>query len=334
MSSEVSARRDAKKLVRSPSGLRMVPEHRAFGSPFGLEEPQWVPDKEVGGRRPGPRLRPAPPLRPGQRASGLLRRPLRLQAAPSPAGPRPTLPQVGRVPRPPPQAPAPAGRAGGARGPGAGVPGGQEALHLPRAGAGRRGAGRGLAPGVGAALPEAGSCWAGACGLRPETRGSLLRKWKAARVPRRLGREGACCPPKRWSRRPRRGPARESGEASVPRAGGGFRSHLLLRSRAGRRARTHSAGLAAPTSLSSTPPSTSEARSQSPTGQFEGDRRSARVSLRPRHGGNCPGHSCSNWSGGGGSLSQAVLWASCGVPCDLSGGAFASHEPTGQLGRP
>lgn len=147
MSSEVSARRDAKKLVRSPSGLRMVPEHRAFGSPFGLEEPQWVPDKEVGGRRPGPRLRPAPPPRPGQRASGLLRRPLRLRAAPSPAGPRPTLPQVGRVPGPPRQAPAPAERAGGARGPGAGVPGGQEALHLPRAGAGRRGAGRGLAPG-------------------------------------------------------------------------------------------------------------------------------------------------------------------------------------------
>ncbi|XP_055969739.1 zinc finger FYVE domain-containing protein 21 isoform X2 [Sorex fumeus] len=46
MASEVAARRDAKKLVRSPSGLRMVPEHRAFGSPFGLEEPQWVPDKE------------------------------------------------------------------------------------------------------------------------------------------------------------------------------------------------------------------------------------------------------------------------------------------------
>ncbi|XP_061037332.1 zinc finger FYVE domain-containing protein 21 isoform X2 [Eubalaena glacialis] len=46
MSSEVTARHDAKKLVRSPSGLRMVPEHRAFGSPFGLEEPQWVPDKE------------------------------------------------------------------------------------------------------------------------------------------------------------------------------------------------------------------------------------------------------------------------------------------------
>lgn len=51
MSSGVAARRDAKKLVRSPSGLRMVPEHRAFGSPFGLEEPQWVPDKEV---RPSP----------------------------------------------------------------------------------------------------------------------------------------------------------------------------------------------------------------------------------------------------------------------------------------
>ncbi|XP_036162277.1 zinc finger FYVE domain-containing protein 21 isoform X1 [Myotis myotis] len=54
MSSEVAARCDAKKLVRSPSGLRMVPEHRAFGSPFGLEEPQWVPDKEKA---------PLPPLR-------------------------------------------------------------------------------------------------------------------------------------------------------------------------------------------------------------------------------------------------------------------------------
>lgn len=53
MSSGVAARRDAKKLVRSPSGLRMVPEHRAFGSPFGLEEPQWVPDKEV---RSSPRV--------------------------------------------------------------------------------------------------------------------------------------------------------------------------------------------------------------------------------------------------------------------------------------
>ncbi|KAL2789450.1 zinc finger FYVE domain-containing protein 21 isoform 2 [Daubentonia madagascariensis] len=53
MSSGVAARRDAKKLVRSPSGLRMVPEHRAFGSPFGLEEPQWVPDKEHHCRRCG-----------------------------------------------------------------------------------------------------------------------------------------------------------------------------------------------------------------------------------------------------------------------------------------
>ncbi|KAF4018170.1 hypothetical protein G4228_009639 [Cervus hanglu yarkandensis] len=53
MSSEVAARRDAKKLVRSPSGLRMVPEHRAYGSPFGLEEPPWVPDKEHHCRRCG-----------------------------------------------------------------------------------------------------------------------------------------------------------------------------------------------------------------------------------------------------------------------------------------
>ncbi|KAM6335432.1 zinc finger FYVE domain-containing protein 21 isoform 2-T2 [Podargus strigoides] len=37
---------DAKKLVRSPSGLRMVPEHRSARSPFGLDEPPWVPDKE------------------------------------------------------------------------------------------------------------------------------------------------------------------------------------------------------------------------------------------------------------------------------------------------
>lgn len=56
MSSEVAARRDAKKLVRSPSGLRMVPEHRAFGSPFGLEEPPWVPDKEVGHGQPPVRV--------------------------------------------------------------------------------------------------------------------------------------------------------------------------------------------------------------------------------------------------------------------------------------
>lgn len=75
MSSEVAARRDAKKLVRSPSGLRMVPEHRAFGSPFGLEEPQWVPDKEVGRRRPPApaRSRPSRPpqrLRPASAAPG------------------------------------------------------------------------------------------------------------------------------------------------------------------------------------------------------------------------------------------------------------------------
>ena len=60
MSSEVAARRDAKKLVRSPSGLRMVPEHRAYGSPFGLEEPPWVPDKEVGRGAP-----PSAPRAPG-----------------------------------------------------------------------------------------------------------------------------------------------------------------------------------------------------------------------------------------------------------------------------
>ena len=38
---------DGKKLVRSPSGLRMVPENGAFNSPFSLDEPLWVPDKEV-----------------------------------------------------------------------------------------------------------------------------------------------------------------------------------------------------------------------------------------------------------------------------------------------
>ncbi|KAM8913171.1 zinc finger FYVE domain-containing protein 21 isoform 5-T5 [Spinachia spinachia] len=42
----MSAVPDGKKLVRSPSGLRMVPENGAFNSPFSLEEPQWVPDKE------------------------------------------------------------------------------------------------------------------------------------------------------------------------------------------------------------------------------------------------------------------------------------------------
>lgn len=90
MSSEVAARRDAKKLVRSPSGLRMVPEHRAFGSPFGLEEPQWVPDKEVGRRCPPasrPPSTPRSPETPGQRpgTSGTL---VRAPGSPSePEGP-------------------------------------------------------------------------------------------------------------------------------------------------------------------------------------------------------------------------------------------------------
>lgn len=44
---KMSAVPDGKKLVRSPSGLRMVPENGAFSSPFSLAEPQWVPDKEV-----------------------------------------------------------------------------------------------------------------------------------------------------------------------------------------------------------------------------------------------------------------------------------------------
>ncbi|TNN24468.1 Zinc finger FYVE domain-containing protein 21 [Liparis tanakae] len=43
----MSAVPDGKKLVRSSSGLRMVPENGAFHSPFSLDEPQWVPDKEV-----------------------------------------------------------------------------------------------------------------------------------------------------------------------------------------------------------------------------------------------------------------------------------------------
>ncbi|KPP61240.1 zinc finger FYVE domain-containing protein 21-like, partial [Scleropages formosus] len=42
----MSSAPDGKKLVRSPSGLRMVPENGAFNSPFSLDEPQWVPDKE------------------------------------------------------------------------------------------------------------------------------------------------------------------------------------------------------------------------------------------------------------------------------------------------
>lgn len=44
---KMSALPDGKKLVRSPSGLRMVPENGAFNSPFSLDEPHWVPDKEV-----------------------------------------------------------------------------------------------------------------------------------------------------------------------------------------------------------------------------------------------------------------------------------------------
>uniref|UniRef100_A0A8C7XID4 Uncharacterized protein n=1 Tax=Oryzias sinensis TaxID=183150 RepID=A0A8C7XID4_9TELE len=35
-----------KKLLRSCSGLRMVADS-GNSSPFCLEEPQWVPDKEV-----------------------------------------------------------------------------------------------------------------------------------------------------------------------------------------------------------------------------------------------------------------------------------------------
>ncbi|TST98573.1 Zinc finger FYVE domain-containing protein 21 [Bagarius yarrelli] len=49
----MSAVPDGKKLVRSPSGLRMVPENGAFSSPFSLAEPQWVPDKEHHCRRCG-----------------------------------------------------------------------------------------------------------------------------------------------------------------------------------------------------------------------------------------------------------------------------------------
>lgn len=44
---KMSSMPDGKKLIRSPSGLRMVPENGAFNSPFSLDEPHWVPDKEV-----------------------------------------------------------------------------------------------------------------------------------------------------------------------------------------------------------------------------------------------------------------------------------------------
>ncbi|XP_051871741.1 zinc finger FYVE domain-containing protein 21 isoform X2 [Pristis pectinata] len=42
----MAATNEGKKLVRSASGLRMIPENGAFCSPFSLDEPQWVPDKE------------------------------------------------------------------------------------------------------------------------------------------------------------------------------------------------------------------------------------------------------------------------------------------------
>lgn len=134
MSSEVAARRDAKKLVRSPSGLRMVPEHRAFGSPFGLEEPQWVPDKEVGRGRPsapGPDPLPLSPPRapepPGVRVPRRLPGPAPPPRRPSaarpalrfPRTPAPELPSPAPVSSPPPNpaalgtpAPRPSGAAG------------------------------------------------------------------------------------------------------------------------------------------------------------------------------------------------------------------------------
>uniref|UniRef100_A0A674CRW6 Zinc finger, FYVE domain containing 21 n=1 Tax=Salmo trutta TaxID=8032 RepID=A0A674CRW6_SALTR len=52
-SGKMSTVPDCKKLVRSPGGLRMVPENGAFNSPFYLDEPQWVPDKEHHCRRCG-----------------------------------------------------------------------------------------------------------------------------------------------------------------------------------------------------------------------------------------------------------------------------------------
>ena len=36
-----------KKLVRTKSGLRMVPVNENDNSPFTLSEPPWVPDDEV-----------------------------------------------------------------------------------------------------------------------------------------------------------------------------------------------------------------------------------------------------------------------------------------------
>lgn len=101
--------RDAKKLVRSPSGLRMVPEHRSARSPFGLDEPPWVPDKEVSvgaGRRPflagggGSPARGQPPL---ARSNGCPQRPVGRgvfaaseAAAPQAAGTRLAWPRPAR----------------------------------------------------------------------------------------------------------------------------------------------------------------------------------------------------------------------------------------------
>ena len=113
MSSEVTARHDAKKLVRSPSGLRMVPEHRAFGSPFGLEEPQWVPDKEVGRGRPsalGPGPRPLSPPRapnpPRVRAPRRLPGPALPPRRPSAARPALRSPRTPAPELPPPGGPS------------------------------------------------------------------------------------------------------------------------------------------------------------------------------------------------------------------------------------
>lgn len=71
---------EGKKLIRSPSGLRMVPESRTAQSPFGLEEPPWVPDKEVtvvGRLRSGPSFSVISSLLP---VSAALRRSLSLRS--------------------------------------------------------------------------------------------------------------------------------------------------------------------------------------------------------------------------------------------------------------
>ena len=38
---------NAKRLVRSKSGLKKIPLNDYERSPFELREPEWVPDKEV-----------------------------------------------------------------------------------------------------------------------------------------------------------------------------------------------------------------------------------------------------------------------------------------------